>query len=191
MKYGLSISDQISHFLFAVGFGFIIGIFYRLVSAVRRVISSKKTAYIVQDVFFSVTATVLCFLFMLAYSNGDVRLDLIAAIAVGAGIYFLTMDSLIRSVVEPFAALIKKLLSLLFRPFIVLASIFKRLNLKRKSETAKVKARLKEKVKQIKSKPKQADDAEKAPESANQKKKYSAKKHNKLKKSKKNNKFTI
>ncbi|MCM1364095.1 MAG: spore cortex biosynthesis protein YabQ [Faecalibacterium sp.] len=150
MKYGLTISDQLSHFLFAVGFGFILGIFYRLTASVRKAVSGKKAAYVACDIFFCVVSTILCFTFMLVYSNGEVRIELIAAIAIGAAIYFMTSDKFVRSMIEPLIRVLKKLVLLICKPFKMLMSIFVKTKsrVKSKAELIKEKAKSKHKKKE-------------------------------------------
>lgn len=187
MKYGLSISDQISHFLFAVGFGFLIGIFYRIVFAVRQTKSNKKSAYIVQDVFFSVVTTVLSFLFMLVYSNGEVRLDLIVAIFVGSAIYFVTVDKLVKSIVEPVALLIKKLIGLILSPAVAALKLIKKLSKKCKASMLKTNEKLKDIGKKAKMKNEKPTSDDKPTEKFDRKNRKATKiKHEKSKKVKKN-----
>ena len=126
MKYGLTISDQISHFLFAVGFGFLLGFLYRVTVSVRKMISRKKAAVIAQDILFCVVLTVLCFVFLLVYSDGEIRIDLFAAIGVGALIYFLTFDKSVAAVLKPLTAAVRKLIRLVFKPFVLIGSLVKK-----------------------------------------------------------------
>ena len=126
MKYGLTISDQVSHFMFAVGFGFLLGIFYRVAASIRKMISRKKAAIITQDILFCVISTALCFVFMLVYSDGEIRPDLIAAMGVGALIYFLTLDKPVAAVLAPLTGAIKKLTLLVLKPFALVGSAVKK-----------------------------------------------------------------
>ncbi len=160
MKYSLTTYDQINHFLFAVGFGFLAGILYRLIACVREAVSNKKTAFIVQDIFFSVIITVLCFTFMLVYSNGEVRLDLLFAILLGAGVYFLTLDTIFKSAAKTAAQTVKKILLLVFKPFVIIFNALKKALMKLKSRFSGLKKPTK-RVKKKKAEPETTDKKEK------------------------------
>lgn len=134
---------QVYNFLFFFGFGFLCGLLFRFIEFIRRLFSSKKAAVVAQDVIFSVLATVLMFVFLLTYADGKVRLNLILAAALGAAVFFLTLGKAVKKALDFFGAIIKKTVSILARPFILLALILKKagsiITLRTKEKTAELK----------------------------------------------------
>lgn len=183
MKYGLTTSDQMSHFLFAIGFGFLAGFFYRFVSSIRKAISSKKIAYIIQDLFFSIVTTILAFVFMLVYSDGEIRFDLIIAMIIGALIYFLSCDNFVKKTAYPIVISIKKLVRLIFKPITVAISLLKKLSKKITNSAKSMKNKIKNRNKDIKKQKKEKSNR-------TERKKKNRTKRNKNKNCKKLNKFS-
>ena len=56
MTYLVSGPQQVRIFLYAVGFGFFIGIVYDLFRTLRLMLSGGKKAFIVSDILFSLAA---------------------------------------------------------------------------------------------------------------------------------------
>ena len=96
MIYSVSSSVQISNFLSAIGLGFILGIIYFIIEFVRKTISIKRSAALLQDILFSLVTSLLEFVFMQIYTDGEVRLDLILASAAGFTILCLSVGKYIR-----------------------------------------------------------------------------------------------
>lgn len=143
---------QVYNFLFFFGFGFLCGLIFRLIEFIRGLFSSKKAAVIAQDVIFSVLATVLMFVFLLTYANGKVRLNLIFAAALGAAVFSLTLGKAVKNVLGFLGAIIKKTVSFLAKPFVLLALILKKagssIGLRLKKKTAAIRAKRRGKKKQ-------------------------------------------
>lgn len=126
MIYSEPLLWQLYNFLIFFGFGFLCGFLFCFAEFVRKLFSEKKAAIIAQDVIFSVSATVLMFVFLLTYANGMVRLNLILAAALGGVVFFLTLGKTVKNVFGFFAAVLKKTFSVIANPFIVLARLIKR-----------------------------------------------------------------
>ena len=117
---------QVYNFLFFFGFGFLCGLLFRLIEFIRELFSRKKAAVIAQDIIFSVLATVLMFIFLLTYADGKVRLNLIFAAASGAAVFFMTLGKAVKNLLGFLGIIIKKTVSFLAKPFILLALILKK-----------------------------------------------------------------
>ena len=117
---------QVYNFLFFFGFGFLCGLLFRLIEFIRELFSRKKAAVIAQDLIFSVLATVLMFIFLLTYADGKVRLNLIFAAASGAAVFFMTLGKAVKNLLGFLGIIIKKTVSFLVKPFILLALILKK-----------------------------------------------------------------
>lgn len=119
MSYSEPLLWQLYNFLFFIGFGFLSGFLFRFIEFVRELFSSRKAAVIVQDIVFSVLATILMFVFLLTYADGKIRLNLILAAALGAAVFFLTVGKAVKKAFGFFAAVLRKTLSVLVKPLVV------------------------------------------------------------------------
>lgn len=126
MIYSEPLLWQLYNFLIFFGFGFLCGFLFCFVEFVRKLFSEKKAAIIAQDVIFSVFATILMFVFLLTYADGKVRLNLIIAAALGGVVFFLTLGKTVKNVFGFLAAVLKKIFSVIAKPFIVFARLIKR-----------------------------------------------------------------
>ena len=98
MNYLEPLPQQLSNFLLFFAFGFLDGFLFRLVEFARSLFSKGKIALLVQDLFFSVATTVFMFVFFLVYADGNVRVNLIFASVLGAAVFFLTADRVVKKV---------------------------------------------------------------------------------------------
>lgn len=144
MTYGFALSQQLELFFYALGFGFLLGILYRLVMTVREEISDKKAAVVAGDIIFSILATVFVFCFLLIYADGQVRLIALFADAVGFTLYIFTLDLVIKRLLHYPIRLIISLLKLIFKPFFVFVRALVRFTVKTKE---KIRKKKQEKVK--------------------------------------------
>ena len=138
MTYGFAISQQLSLFLYSLGFGFLSGVYYRFIMTVRKEISEKKTAYIVFDVFFCVSLTVFTFCFFLVYTDGQVRLISILACVIGFIIYIFSVDVFLKKLMHFPVTILISSVKLLFLPLTFILRLLRKGN-KRISEKIKVK----------------------------------------------------
>lgn len=131
MIYTVSSSVQISNFLSAIGLGFTLGIIYFLIEFVRKTISIKIFAVVVQDILFSLTVSLLEFVFMQIYTDGEVRLDLILASAVGFTIFCLSIGKYIRRALSRLSFGLNHIILFFTKPFRsvkkYIVSLFKKL----------------------------------------------------------------
>ncbi|MGN1418864.1 MAG: spore cortex biosynthesis protein YabQ [Acutalibacteraceae bacterium] len=167
MTYGLSTSVQLSNFLFAAGFGFLDGILYFIIVLFRKIISRKKKAVIVQDIIFGIVTSVLCFVFMQVYCNGQVRIDLIIASALGFFLLVYTAGDKIHFFSDKLSDLFRKLVQFILLPFTALIKVILRflLTISRKLKITKNKLKSAKskriKKKSIKSEAKKMDKPKK------------------------------
>lgn len=122
MEYILSLSTQVVSFLYSLGFGLIIGILYDLLRVIRIVLSFSKTATYVTDFLFSVTASIMTFLFCLSVTNGEVRLYIILGEFIGFAVFYFSFGSVAvkfsEKSVRKIAKAFKKVFGFIFTPFI-------------------------------------------------------------------------
>ena len=142
MNYLEPLPQQLTNFLLFFAFGFLAGFFFRVIEFLRSLFSKGKYALFVQDFLFSVAVTVLMFVFLLVYADGNVRLNLIFASALGAAVFFLTADRAVKKVFGALSAVFSKVVSLVSAPFIYLSKklskavkkLFERIKAQRKQK---------------------------------------------------------
>lgn len=116
MTYSVTSSAQISNFLSALGLGFVLGVLFYLIEFVRKIISNKKTAIIIQDITFFIAVSFLCFCFMQVYTDGEVRFDLILSSVCGFAVLSLSVGKYIRCFFEKLSSKLKGIVNLILSP---------------------------------------------------------------------------
>lgn len=135
MIYSVSSSIQISNFLSAIGLGFTLGIIYFFIEFIRKTISIKRVAVVLQDIMFSLITSLLEFVFMQIYTNGEVRLDLIIASAFGFTIFCLSVGKYIRRALSRLSFGLNLIILFLTKPFRVIKKLVVNLFKKIKKST--------------------------------------------------------
>lgn len=97
MSYGVRNRLQTEIFLYAIGAGFLLGLFYAVLMLLRKLFRHHTGVVIAEDVLFCVLAAFFTFLFLFDFNNGRVRCNLILSELLG----FL-------SVYLPFAKILSK-----------------------------------------------------------------------------------
>lgn len=118
MNYGLSSAEQLSDFLSAVGFGFFIAVLYYAIVFIREIIGKKKWLIITQDIIFCIITSFLCFIFMQIYTDGVVRLDLLAASAFGFFVFVFSAGKFWGSIRKKAVTAVRNFFTVFFSPLI-------------------------------------------------------------------------
>lgn len=147
MNYSEPLPMQLYNFLLFFGFGFLEGLLFKVIEFIRKIFSSGKYALLVQDLFFSVLSTILMFVFLLVYADGEVRFNLIASSILGAAVFFFTVGKPVGRAFDFFSLFIRKTASALAAPFLFISK-------KLKALFEKLFGRIKEKFNSIKAKKK-------------------------------------
>ncbi len=116
MKYMITSAEQVSNFLSALGLGLIIAVLYCVIEFIRKTISRKKSAIIIQDISFSLLCGLLLFVFMQIYTDGEVRLDLIISASIGFFVFYLSIGKRLNIALEKLSLKISTVLRFLFYP---------------------------------------------------------------------------
>ena len=109
---------EISNSLQAVGFlraiilGILISIFYDIFSALRKLGVNSFFAVLVEDILFFLVTTPVIFLFLIATTNGEVRLYIILGIIIGFSLLKLTFSKIIVFILYKILFVIKKVILL-------------------------------------------------------------------------------
>lgn len=90
MSYIVGLREQTLNFIMSLGFGFLIGVLYDIVRAVRMMVGSGKKAYMVFDIIYAVFAAIMTFVFTLVITNGSIMGYVIFGEILGFFIYYIT-----------------------------------------------------------------------------------------------------
>lgn len=145
--YSISIARQTQIFLFSLGFGFIMGIFYDLFRILRLCISAKKVSFIIFDVLYCILLCFCSFLFILSINEGEVRFYILIGEGIGFAVYYFSLGIIVFSVSERIVNFFKKLFGMLFKviffPFVWIfkrtAKVFNKLFKKSRKNTENIK----------------------------------------------------
>ncbi|MEA4883362.1 MAG: spore cortex biosynthesis protein YabQ [Clostridia bacterium] len=84
--------------------GLLVGLLYDCLSLLRALVSSKRQALAVWDLTFWLSSTAMTYTILMHANRGDVRLFVLAVVALGYGLYRATL----RHIVQPVLALLEK-----------------------------------------------------------------------------------
>ncbi|MBQ7295675.1 MAG: spore cortex biosynthesis protein YabQ [Clostridia bacterium] len=116
MNYAEPLSNQIVVFIRSVGLGVLLGFVYEIFSVLRTLLSDKRWAYIICDLCFCFSATLMSFFFMVLYNGGTVRLNLILAQAAGGVAFHLSVGTYLARPLMFICCMLRKALLTLFYP---------------------------------------------------------------------------
>lgn len=103
-----------------IGAGFLFGLIYEFALFVRSLFSDKKSAWIIQDVLFFITITILFFFIGLAYSNGVFRVIYVASAVIGFTVFKVSLGRIVKSVFRKTERIIKVFIRVISLPVIKL-----------------------------------------------------------------------
>lgn len=118
MTYLVSGPQQVRIFLYAVGFGFFIGIVYDLFRALRLMLSGGKKAFIVSDILFSLAAGFFTFLFALSRLDGNIRGYVLMGELLGFLVYSVTFGAFFSKLTDRIVLGIYRFFKMLAKPFL-------------------------------------------------------------------------
>ena len=130
MEYIISLSTQTKGFLFSLGFGVILGVFYDALRIIRLTLTEKKAFIPVFDIIFTLTAAVASFLFFLTVTDGEIRLYILFGELLGFTVYYLAFGIIAVRFCEKAALKIKsiiiKIFAFIFSPFAKLCRLLRK-----------------------------------------------------------------
>ncbi len=89
--YSVPQSQQLTIFLCSLGAGFLLGVLYDVMRALRLSFTTSKAAVIIFDIVYFLLCGVLSFLFILSLNKGEVRFYIIAGEIIGWGFYYISL----------------------------------------------------------------------------------------------------
>lgn len=130
--YSVAHSQQLSIFIGALGLGFLLGILYDVLRAIRLTFTSSKVFNIFFDLLYFFIFGISTFMFILALNKGEVRLYIIAGEIIGAAFYYISFGIAAIKITNRFSKTVKRLfhfvIKIIFSPFRFIYRIFSRLS---------------------------------------------------------------
>ncbi len=117
MDYIQGLADQTEIFLYALGFGFLLGVLYDVFRTLRMIISESKGFVFFMDVLYFAVCTFLIFCFILVVDSGRIRVYVALGIILGWIVYYFSFGAIAMRVSNAVTGLLKKAFSALFKPF--------------------------------------------------------------------------
>jgi spore cortex biosynthesis protein YabQ len=110
------ISDQLISFLRSALLGLMAGVVYDLLRAVRLRRARSRVLTHLLDAVYVLSALLVLFLFTLRQGDGELRLYMLLAIALGLSFYFLLLGGIFRPLWSFWVDVLISLLKILWKP---------------------------------------------------------------------------
>lgn len=117
MDYIQGIAAQTEIFLYAFGFGFLLGILYDVFRTIRMIISNSKGFVLLMDLLYFAVCTFLTFCFVLAVDSGRIRIYAAAGWMLGWFVYYFSFGAIAMRISSAVVSLIKRLVSPIVKLF--------------------------------------------------------------------------
>ncbi|MBR5562579.1 MAG: spore cortex biosynthesis protein YabQ [Clostridia bacterium] len=117
MEYIQGLADQTEIFLYALGFGFLLGIIYGVFRALRLIISNSGGFVFFMDFLYFAVCTFLIFCFIMVTDNGRIRLYVAFGIILGWTVCYFSFGAITVRVFNAIIKGLKRVFCFLFKPF--------------------------------------------------------------------------
>jgi len=128
--YTVDQNEQLLIFLASLGVGFLLGILYDFLRALRLSFTRGKWSVIIFDLIYFFSVAFLSYIFILAANKGEVRSYIIIGELIGAVFYYFSFGIAIIKLTDHFVALLKRFYSFVFKiisfPFRLVKKVFGR-----------------------------------------------------------------
>ena len=129
--YNVSQNEQTLIFIASLGVGFILGVLYDFLRALRLSITKSKVAVIVFDLLYFFMVAFFSYIFILAANKGEVRSYIIIGELLGAVFYYFSLGFALMKLTDKFVLLLNRFYALTFKiisfPFRLMKSAFLRI----------------------------------------------------------------
>ncbi len=116
MEYIQGIADQTEIFLYALGFGFLLGILYDVFRTLRMIISNSKGFVIFMDLLYFAACAFLTFCFVLALDSGRIRAYVAFGEILGWVIYYFSFGAIAMKVSNASVCILRRAVNAVFSP---------------------------------------------------------------------------
>ena len=127
--YSVPQSEQLAIFGASLGMGFLLGVLYDVMRALRLSVTRSKIVLVVCDVLYFILFGVISFLFILALNKGEIRFYIIFGELIGAFFYYVSFGLAVIKITNKLVALLRRFYAFVFKlvcaPFRLLKKAFK------------------------------------------------------------------
>lgn len=116
MDYIQGIAAQTEIFLYAFGFGFMLGILYDVFRTLRMIISGSKGFVLFMDLLYFAVCTFLTFCFVLAVDSGRIRIYVAAGEILGWFVYYFSFGAIAIRAGNAVVSFFKRVFSAAVKP---------------------------------------------------------------------------
>lgn len=117
MDYIQGLADQTEIFLYALGFGFLLGILYDVFRTVRMIISDSGGFVFFMDFLYFAVCTFLIFCFIMVTDSGRIRLYVAFGIVLGWTVCYFSLGAIAMRFSNAAISFVKRVLAALLKPF--------------------------------------------------------------------------
>ena len=119
--------EQLISFLYFIIIGIIISVIFDIFRIFRRTIKTSDLITNIQDILFCIISVTIILLSIFWFNKGELRLYIFIGIAFGISFYMIFISKYFIKINVAIINFIKKVIYLLFKPFIILFNFTKKL----------------------------------------------------------------
>lgn len=113
--YNVDQSEQTLIFIASLGVGFLLGVLYDVLRALRLSFTKGKIAVIIFDLLYFFLVAFCSYIFILAANKGEVRSYIIIGELLGAIFYYFSLGFALMKLTDKFVLVLKKIYSIIFK----------------------------------------------------------------------------
>ena len=126
--YNVYQSEQMLIFLASLGVGFLLGVLYDFLRALRLSFMRGKWSVVVFDLLYFFMVALGSYIFILAANKGEVRSYIIIGELLGATFYYFSLGFALMKLTDKFVLILKRFYSFIFKiisfPFHIIKTVF-------------------------------------------------------------------
>lgn len=119
--------EQLTNFIYFIITGMVLSIVFDIFRILRKSFKTSDIITNIEDVIFGIVTGIILLTSIFLFNNGELRLYLFIGIGVGIIVYMLCISKYFIKVNVAIINLIKKIIILLTKPFIILFKFIKKL----------------------------------------------------------------
>lgn len=119
--------EQLISFIYFIVVGIIISIIFDIFRIFRRTIKTSDIVTNIQDILFCLITGIIVLLSIFCFNKGELRLYIFIGIAIGVAFYMIFISKHFIKINVTIINFIKRIIYLLFRPFIIILNFTKKL----------------------------------------------------------------
>ncbi len=113
--YSIPHSQQLVIFLTALGIGFLLGVVYDILRAIRLSITKSQKAHIFFDILYFLILTLTSYIFILAANKGEIRFYIIVGELLGLAFYYFSLGIAVIKATDIAVNLLRQFFKFIFK----------------------------------------------------------------------------